>query len=649
MFPYLAVPFMASFLQSAGQRTKNWLFGSRVRPRPGSVLHCALNVVLDHSGVYVDRDHIAELEGEGAIRCIKPTTFLVSSFMRGTKIYVACDQKTGVVLGGLDIAKRASDMAGGERNYNLLLDNCHQFSSGCITGNFENADNFFTFLEDTIRKDLNWGEPIAWLVWDYEAEDEASDDGLDEQLEAACSGLDYELLGEHNIARQSSMRGQLHEELRTWHQQAANEMREKFAPHFVALEQAEAALAAGNSSREEIQNDLEQFSAADTQADVGFWKKELAQHGTDNLNAVRMALHAHWRKSLEQQQNAYYMNELARRRAELRKELDGRLIAMRSIAEVAGELGMEPSLLWDQSKGIGVKTDLKTLQRWADYLKNNEGVRKLCDLLGRMRRYSESQRMELIKTSKTYHVSIPDIEAKSEIVGLTQGRDLVHILPQELALLADEDTEILFDLKFAEARLMSFDHAGMIEKSYEREHEEMAQVAEQDKLGPMIICVDTSGSMSGEPESVAKAITLALAMKSMEQKRDCYLISFSTGIETRDLSTQRGLAELLDFLQSSFGGGTDSAPALHHAIEKMTEESYARADLLMISDFGMPEITPALRKKMDEARQRECKFFALNIGLAEGEAFQHQHFDAEWQYNPATMGVIELNGIVDAI
>lgn len=649
MNPILGVSLLASFLQSAGQRTKNWLFGSRVHPRPGSVLHCALVGFLEHSGVFVDRDHIAELEGKGAIRCINPPTFLSSSFMRGTRIYVACDQKTGVVLGRHDIAERAWDMEGEGRDYNIILDNCHQFSSGCITGKFENPDNPFNFLEDTICKELNWGQPISWLVWDHEVEDEASEDGLDEQLETACSGLDYELLGEHNIARQGSMRGQLHEELRSWHQQVANEMREKFAPHFVALEQAEASLAAGNSTREEIQNDLEQFRAADAKVDVGFWEKELAQHGTDELVAVRMALHAHWRKSLEQQQNAYYLNELARRRAELRKELDGRLVAMQSIAEVASELGMEPGLLWDQSKGIGVKTDLKTLQRWADYLKNNEGVRKLCDLLGRMRRYSESQRMELIKTSKTYHVCIPDIEAKSEIVGLTQGRDLVHILPQELALFADEDTEILFDLKFAEAHLMSFGHAGMIEKSYEREHEEMAQVAEQDKLGPMIICVDTSGSMSGEPESVAKAITLALAMKSMEQKRDCYLISFSTGIETRDLSTQRGLAELLDFLQSSFGGGTDGAPALHHAIEKMAEESYARADLLMISDFGMPEITPALRKKMAEARQLECKFFALNIGAVEGESFQHKDFDAEWQYNPATIGVIELYGIVDAI
>jgi len=36
--------------------------------------------------------------------------------------------------------------------------------------------------------------------------------------------------------------------------------------------------------------------------------------------------------------------------------------------------------------------------------------------------------------------------------------------------------------------------------------------------GPMIICVDTSGSMSGSPETVAKAVTLFMASKAREPK-----------------------------------------------------------------------------------------------------------------------------------
>jgi uncharacterized protein with von Willebrand factor type A (vWA) domain len=635
-------------LKSAVERASSYVFGSRVRPRPGSVVQCSLLFAADHSGVYVERNQIAELEGEGDIRCIDPHLFVNSSSMRGTSIYVVCDKKTGLPLGSRNVAQRARDMDDDRRDYHLLFDNCHQFTSGCITGDFENHDNFFWFLEDTISKKMNGGQAISWLVWNYEDEETPSVDGLDEQLEEECGELDYELIQQHDIAGEDSVRPELHEALREWQQQAAVEMREKFAQQFANLVAAEASLAAGNSQHNDIVNDLSALLAVDAQVDKVFWEKELAHRPQgEELNPVRKALQTQWRNTLVRQQQKYYADEVARRREVLLQELNGRLVAMKKIAEVATSLGVEPGALWNQTKGVGARTDLKTLQRWADYLKNNEGVKRLCDLLGRMRRYSESQRMELIKNTKTYQVSVPDSDAKSEIIGITQGRDIEYVLPHELALLADLDTEILFDIKFAEGRLMSFDYAGTIERSFEHEQEELASVTEQDKLGPMIICVDTSGSMSGEPENVAKSITLALAMKSVEQKRACYLISFSTGIETRDLSTKQSLVEMIEFLQLSMGGGTDGGPALQHGISMMEQEDYARADLLLISDFGMPKITSEIKKQMEQARDRDCKFYALNIGTVSGMSPQHKEFDAEWQYDPATMGIKELNRMIE--
>lgn len=54
-------------------------------------------------------------------------------------------------------------MVGKKRNYNLLLDNCHQFASGCITGDFENNDNFLFMLKHTAKEHLNLD---TWRVWD---------------------------------------------------------------------------------------------------------------------------------------------------------------------------------------------------------------------------------------------------------------------------------------------------------------------------------------------------------------------------------------------------------------------------------------------------------------------------------------------------
>ena len=54
-------------------------------------------------------------------------------------------------------------MIGYKRNYNMVSDNCHQFTSGCLTGAFENADNALSMLktraENTLRAD-------NWRVWD---------------------------------------------------------------------------------------------------------------------------------------------------------------------------------------------------------------------------------------------------------------------------------------------------------------------------------------------------------------------------------------------------------------------------------------------------------------------------------------------------
>ena len=67
-----------------------------------------------------------------------------------------------------DIGKRALSMLGRESDYNVILDNCHQFCAGCITGDFDNAINFFFFLEDLIKQEVDLGSSIVWLEWDWE-------------------------------------------------------------------------------------------------------------------------------------------------------------------------------------------------------------------------------------------------------------------------------------------------------------------------------------------------------------------------------------------------------------------------------------------------------------------------------------------------
>ena len=149
-------------------------------------------------------------------------------------------------------------------------------------------------------------------------------------------------------------------------------------------------------------------------------------------------------------------------------------------------------------------------------------------------------------------------------------------------MLEDESLELLFDLKYIQNRLFCFEKQGYhsitqeAQEEIEKEIETKKQKKREKNEGAIIVCVDTSGSMMGNPEYIAKALTLFLATKANTQKRACYLINFSIGIETMELSGKGGMAKLMQFLEMSFGGGTDVAPALKEGLKTMQQDDFKK-------------------------------------------------------------------------
>ncbi len=135
-----------------------------VTPKPGSILHCSLYGA-EHSGIYIGNGEIVELQGKlsrnsGAIHITNK-----DGFMAGTNaltVYVACYRDGSEPIALEQVAQRARAAVGETRNYHLLLNNCHIFTSGCITGNFSNNNSFFKDLQDTIR--ATYGN-FNWRAW----------------------------------------------------------------------------------------------------------------------------------------------------------------------------------------------------------------------------------------------------------------------------------------------------------------------------------------------------------------------------------------------------------------------------------------------------------------------------------------------------
>ena len=138
----------------------------------------------------------------------------------------------------------------------------------------------------------------------------------------------------------------------------------------------------------------------------------------------------------------------------------------------------------------------------------------------------------------------------------------------------------LFLARLVESKLLSYEQSGYadipsIPKRPTTRHLHKKQRLPSAPGGPIILCLDTSWSMStGNRESISKAVVLACVVEAHKQGRSCQVVAFSsqnniieTGILT-PTANDGGLPKLLDFLSNSFGGGTDVSGALKYLIEQ---------------------------------------------------------------------------------
>ena len=496
-----------------------------------------------------------------------------------------------------------------------------------------------------------------------------------------------ELSQEFSVAKDGSIREQLSSEIETEQRNIHRHLRRDnpFRENQIVLQRTENELESKNSATiEQIEQDFRHFQALAKQTnlriDGEFWSSEiqklkehqehratlqalLKKHDSSDKNKkeddlrkaheeqviCRKLLLQQWRKLLDEQFAKWEIETIQKFRRKLLNRLRERLKNLQLLVDTLNELSIEPGLLFDLSKDNLSLSNVEQLKKWVSYISKDKGVKELCDMLGRLRQAEKTMRQERIKNLLTVTEYVPDINSREEIVGVYLGKDIEHALPQEVALLSDDDTSILFDMKFVESRLMCFEMEGMQTSSHEVEEEIITEIEEEEKLGPIIICVDTSGSMQGSPETIAKAVTLFMATRAILQKRDCLLINFSTGMETLDLSGRIGMTKVIEFLQRSFHGGTDATPALTHALNMMNDEKYNRSDLLIISDFMMDSLPESLPEKISNAKENKNRFFSLSIGDLFLSERLREIFDNEWVYNPSNSSISSIQNIVRSI
>ncbi|MBO5289901.1 MAG: VWA domain-containing protein [Spirochaetales bacterium] len=291
--------------------------------------------------------------------------------------------------------------------------------------------------------------------------------------------------------------------------------------------------------------------------------------------------------------------------------------------------------LWDLSEGTFETSGFEILDTFAKLLENDESLQELAEILGKQSRAQSTFEKELRDKVVIKSEWKPKNAYRGEINGLKYSNDISCVLPSELALLRNPATKKLFQLKFAQKQLLSYNYRTKEELKKQETEQEEVSVEKKEPKGPIIVCVDTSGSMQGTPENIAKTVTFALSKIAIEEERKCYLISFSTGIETLDLSDfseGASIGKLVSFLRKSFNGGTDATPALKHSLEMLQRNVYKNADVLMISDFVMDTLPTDLVNSIEEEKKKNTCFYSLVIGSS-GNQNTIKAFNHNWIYD----------------
>lgn len=199
-----------------------------------------------------------------------------------------------------------------------------------------------------------------------------------------------------------------------------------------------------------------------------------------------------------------------------------------------------------------------------------------------------------------------------EVEQISVGKDLGHLIPSETALLSEKATETLFYQKYATSQLQLF--ANRPPMKAQKKDEQHRKEKPRLQMGPIIVGIDTSGSMTGRPEELAKTLLLQLLRMAKRKKRKCFLITFSVRAKAIDLAHPANWHKLNEFMTHGFSGGTDGEEMLNISLETLNKETYALADILIISDFyfGLP-IKPT-RDKMETEHKKGVRFYGLQIG-----------------------------------
>lgn len=198
-----------------------------------------------------------------------------------------------------------------------------------------------------------------------------------------------------------------------------------------------------------------------------------------------------------------------------------------------------------------------TARKLASRLKRDERLARIAMLAGKFKRIAAQK-----QKSKVRH-------GADEITDVETGANLSRLLPSELAKLTHPLLRRVFLANLMEGKAMQYRLQGT------------------DSLGrgPLVVCLDKSGSMDGPKDIWSTAVALALLEVAQRQRRPFALVSFDGAVKHEAQVSIGGLLPE-EALFVSCSGGTNITGVLARALSIIQEGDKAmkRADIVLVTD-----------------------------------------------------------------
>lgn len=350
--------------------------------------------------------------------------------------------------------------------------------------------------------------------------------------------------------------------------------------------------------------------------DEPFFRHLFSAEGGEDRQENWEKLQHDWQEAIFNQLRSKEERWIRQKQQQVPRQLDTAFRQMKDLAEKYDTSPEATAQALDMMEGTWSETEF---ERHLQVIKLRDRYPMLDEIIKKMGRQADDAGTDRL-TSAAGTQSMMEHSAGSDIEGITIGNDVNALLPSEWAQCADAQMERLFVYKYLTHHLQVFHSRSNISKPVRHLNFSPAR-----RIGPVVICVDTSASMKGLPERVERLLVEQLTATVQEEQRDCFFIDFSVSVTPIDLKARRynrllgslGLSEkemphkepVLPFLNR----GTSALNMLETLFLLLDQGNYVNADVLWITDFDIPMEPTALARKMTDYQRTGTRFYGLKI------------------------------------